>query len=157
MPDASKPRGKFRDVADVVRQRIISGELTAGALVPSESALCAEFGIARGTARAALAELETAGLIKVVPGKGRVVRGQRDEGQAPNAAELLEQLKERVRSGVFEDGGPFLSESEIAEEFGVSRHAARRALGALEAGGILVSVQGRRRTVAPGVTGSDGH
>jgi DNA-binding GntR family transcriptional regulator len=42
--------------------------------VPSESALAEEYGVSRGTARHALAELEGAGLVIAVHGKGRYVR-----------------------------------------------------------------------------------
>lgn len=54
--------------------RIESGELCPGDPVPSESALAQRYGVARGTARHALAELEGAGLVESVPGRGRFVR-----------------------------------------------------------------------------------
>jgi DNA-binding GntR family transcriptional regulator len=44
--------------------------------LPSESALAQQYGVARGTARHALAELEGSGLIESVHGKGRFVRGR---------------------------------------------------------------------------------
>jgi DNA-binding GntR family transcriptional regulator len=71
-PEPTVPR--YRSVAVELRALIESGELPPGAPVPSESALAARYGIARGTARHALAELEGAGLVEAVHGRGRFVR-----------------------------------------------------------------------------------
>jgi DNA-binding GntR family transcriptional regulator len=57
-----------------LRALIESGKLRPGEAVPSESALADEYGVSRGTARHALAELEGAGLVTAVHGKGRYVR-----------------------------------------------------------------------------------
>lgn len=57
-----------------LRDRILSGDLVPGAPLPSEAQLCAEFGTSRGTIRAALATLRTAGLIRGGQGKSPVVR-----------------------------------------------------------------------------------
>jgi DNA-binding GntR family transcriptional regulator len=70
---------RYRTVASDLRQMIESGELRPGDPLPSESALGERYGIARGTARHALAELEGAGLVVSVHGKGRYVR----QGQSP--------------------------------------------------------------------------
>jgi DNA-binding GntR family transcriptional regulator len=53
---------------------IESGKLGPGDALPSESALAERYGVARGTARQALAELEGSGLVESVQGKGRFVR-----------------------------------------------------------------------------------
>jgi DNA-binding GntR family transcriptional regulator len=65
---------QYRRIADDLRARITSGELRPGDALPSESALVERYGVARGTARQALAELEGAGLAEAVHGKGRYVR-----------------------------------------------------------------------------------
>lgn len=72
-PD-SAPR--YRAIAAELRVGIESGEVSPGDALPSESALAAQYGVARGTARHALAELEGAGLIESVHGKGRFVRSR---------------------------------------------------------------------------------
>jgi GntR family transcriptional regulator len=53
---------------------IESGRLCPGDPLPSESALARRYGVSRGTARHALAELAGAGLVQPVHGKGRYVR-----------------------------------------------------------------------------------
>jgi DNA-binding GntR family transcriptional regulator len=65
---------RYRAVAAELRARIESGDLRPGNPLPSESALVVQHGISRGTARHALAELEGAGLVETIHGKGRFVR-----------------------------------------------------------------------------------
>ncbi len=50
--------------------RIYNDEYDVGGRLPSESELCAEFGVSRGTVRAALQRLQALGLIKSRPGGG---------------------------------------------------------------------------------------
>jgi DNA-binding GntR family transcriptional regulator len=73
-PPSSAPT--YRAIAAGLRADIESGEVGPGDALPSESALAAQYGVARGTARHALAELEGAGLIESVHGKGRFVRNR---------------------------------------------------------------------------------
>ena len=65
---------EYRRIADDLRNRITNGDLAAGDALPSEAAIVEEYGVARGTARAALAALETEGLVEARHGKGRFVR-----------------------------------------------------------------------------------
>lgn len=53
----------FAQVREYLRERIASGVLGAGAKLPSEGELEAEFGVSRITVRQALSELHAAGLI----------------------------------------------------------------------------------------------
>jgi DNA-binding GntR family transcriptional regulator len=64
----------YRKIAADLRRRIESGELRPGDALPSEAALVERYGVARGTARQALGDLETAGLVETRHGKGRFVR-----------------------------------------------------------------------------------
>jgi len=72
--DSATPQ--YRSMAAELHSMIESGELGPGDALPSESALAERFGVARGTARHALAELEGAGLVESVHGKGRFVRSR---------------------------------------------------------------------------------
>jgi DNA-binding GntR family transcriptional regulator len=63
-----------RQIANELRQRITSGDLPAGARLPSITSLMQEYGVARNTARRALAILEDEGLIEIVHGWGSFVR-----------------------------------------------------------------------------------
>ncbi|MFI5911573.1 GntR family transcriptional regulator [Dactylosporangium sp. NPDC051541] len=74
--DPNKPvqpiRPQYQQIAAELREQIESGELAAGAILPSESALVAQYGVARGTARQALAALQD--VTVSVQGKGRYVK-----------------------------------------------------------------------------------
>ncbi|MGA5305136.1 GntR family transcriptional regulator [Nucisporomicrobium flavum] len=65
-----------------------------GDLVPAESALAAEFGVARMTVRAALDALEADGLVERIQGRGTFVR----QRPAPRAAATLMSFHDQVRS-----------------------------------------------------------
>lgn len=73
---SSVPPHQYRRVAAELRAKIESGELQPGELIPSEAALQAQYAISRSTARQALMELQGAGLVEPVQGKGRFVREQ---------------------------------------------------------------------------------
>ncbi|MGC5305955.1 GntR family transcriptional regulator [Micromonospora zamorensis] len=67
-PHYGQPR--YRVIAEELRQRIESGIIAPGALLPAESALSAEFEAARGTVRQAIAALREAGLVATEHGRG---------------------------------------------------------------------------------------
>jgi GntR family transcriptional regulator len=60
-------------VRDRLRSEILGGALAPGSQLPSESDLIARFGVSRITVRRALAELQMAGLVSTVSGKGSFV------------------------------------------------------------------------------------
>ncbi len=64
----------YRRIADRLRGEILSGELHDGDRLPGENALMAEYGIARATARQALAVLINEGLAVPRRGSGVYVR-----------------------------------------------------------------------------------
>lgn len=61
-------------VAGELRRRIMRRDYVIGDSLPTESALCAEFGVSRGPVRQALATLKNEGLIRLSQGKPAVVR-----------------------------------------------------------------------------------
>jgi GntR family transcriptional regulator len=63
----------YLQIARIIRDRIISGELEVGARIPSGSQMRAEWGINRITAAQAVAELRRAGLVATRPGAGTFV------------------------------------------------------------------------------------
>jgi GntR family transcriptional regulator len=63
-----------RQIADQLRGMITAGDLAPGARLPSITTLMQEYGVARNTARRALAILEDEGLIEIVHGWGSFVR-----------------------------------------------------------------------------------
>ncbi|GGZ12244.1 hypothetical protein GCM10010387_00100 [Streptomyces inusitatus] len=72
MMEFDPTRPKWQQIADVIRQRIASGEYPARHLV-SEVRLESEFGVARTTVRKATAELRDEGLIVTTRGMGSFV------------------------------------------------------------------------------------
>jgi GntR family transcriptional regulator len=67
----------YVQVADILRVRIQSGLLLPDRPVPSEAQLQQEFGVARGTARKAIALLRDQGLVVTVKGRGSYVNPSR--------------------------------------------------------------------------------
>jgi DNA-binding GntR family transcriptional regulator len=63
----------YRQLAEVLRDRMRRGDLRPGQRVPSEKDLHDEFGLARETIRRALAVLRLEGLIEVRHGHGTFV------------------------------------------------------------------------------------
>jgi DNA-binding GntR family transcriptional regulator len=63
----------YRQLAVILRQRIIAGEYRAGRKLPSIMALMAEFGLAAKTVQRALKMLEDEGLVVIVANRGTFV------------------------------------------------------------------------------------
>jgi DNA-binding GntR family transcriptional regulator len=63
----------WRQLTAILRARILRGQYQPGHAVPSEKQLEQEFGIARGTARKAIAALRSDGLVVTVAGRGTYV------------------------------------------------------------------------------------
>jgi DNA-binding FadR family transcriptional regulator len=74
MIDPSADRAVFRQLADLLRNQIESGELGPGDPLPSELRLAQEHGISRTTVRQAIAQLRTEGLVSVERPRGTFVR-----------------------------------------------------------------------------------
>lgn len=63
----------YQVVIDTIVERIASGTLQSGAMLPSETQLGTELGVSQGTARKALIELESRGLVQRAQGRGTFV------------------------------------------------------------------------------------
>ena len=72
--DPLAPIPRYRQIAQIIRERIEAGELEPDRPIPSETAIEQEFGVARATARHAVALLREWGLVVTVPGMGTYVR-----------------------------------------------------------------------------------
>lgn len=67
------PSYAWQRVADAVAERIASGDLRQGDRVPSVHELADTYGVSRGTARHALADLKARGLTVALTGLGTFV------------------------------------------------------------------------------------
>ncbi|MEU2613535.1 GntR family transcriptional regulator [Micromonospora sp. NPDC007271] len=74
MIDPSADRAVFRQLADLLRDRITSGDLAPGASLPSELRLAQEYGLSRTSVRQAISLLRSEGLVIVQPPRGTFVR-----------------------------------------------------------------------------------
>jgi GntR family transcriptional regulator len=107
-----------RRVAEELRHAILVGELAPGALLPSERELARTYGIARNTARQAIAILQADGLVDAQHGRGVFVRKGRP---------LLLRAHDRYARRRREPGvAPFRAEAEA------QGHAARVELTAIQ-------------------------
>jgi DNA-binding GntR family transcriptional regulator len=141
--------GAYKDITAALRARITGGEFAPGAAIPSESALCAEYGVARNTLRRALDQLADEGLITVRPGRGRVVvrSGGTATRSQPQYQRITAALRSMIETGELQPGDVLPSEAALAERYGVARGTARHALAELEGAGLVDSVHGRGRYV----------
>jgi GntR family transcriptional regulator len=71
--DPLAPVPPYRQIADILRRRIESGQYPAGARIPTESEIVEEFEVARTTARRAVGVLRGEGLIYTVAQRGSYV------------------------------------------------------------------------------------
>jgi GntR family transcriptional regulator len=101
--DPSSDRPRYQQIADHLRAAVVRGDFAAGEQLPSETDLMETYGAARGTVRAAVAQLRAAGVIEVEHGRGafvprrpeiqrkafdRFARSHRQRGKAAYLAEM---------------------------------------------------------------------
>jgi len=63
----------YLQLADILTERIRSGELPVGRTIPSEQRLMQDYGLSRGTVRKAVLVLRERGLVDTVPQRGTFV------------------------------------------------------------------------------------
>jgi GntR family transcriptional regulator len=71
--DPIAPVPPYRQIADILRRRIESGQYPPDTRIPTESELTEAFEVARTTARRAVEVLREEGLIYTVPQRGSYV------------------------------------------------------------------------------------
>lgn len=141
--------GAYKRITEALRVRITGGEFAPGAALPSEAALCTEYGVARNTLRRALDQLADEGLIEARPGRGRVVLSQAGTSApvVPQYQVMAADLRALIESGDLRPGDALPSESALAERYDVARGTVRHALAELEGAGLVESVHGKGRYV----------
>ena len=95
----------YEQIADQVKEQIMSGALSAGDALPSMRLLAKELRISVITTKRAYEELERDGFLENVPGKGCCVAPQNREllreAQLRKVEEKLSQAVEEARKGAF--------------------------------------------------------
>ena len=79
--DPIAPVPPYRQIAEILRRRIGSGQYRPDTRIPTESELVEEFEVARTTARRAVSVLREEGLIYTVPTRGSYVSRQIPKSQ----------------------------------------------------------------------------
>ncbi len=140
-------RSYFDALAHPLRERIGSGKLAAGALVPSEFELARAAGTKRYSIRKALFLLQEEGLVEPLPGRGWVVVDRGARVPLPRYREIAAELRAAIGAGQLTAGEALPSESDLTARHGVSRATVRQALALLEADGLIRTHPGRGRYV----------
>ena len=95
----------YEQIADQVREQILSGALSAGDALPSMRVLAKELRISVITTKRAYEELERDGFLDNVPGKGCFVAPQNREllreAQLRRVEDVLAQAVDEARKGGF--------------------------------------------------------
>ncbi len=73
MIDPDGPVPVYKQIADEIAGQIQRGEIQPGRRIPSESTIQQTYGVARDTARHAVAELRDRGLVETIPQRGSFV------------------------------------------------------------------------------------
>ncbi|MEV6863040.1 GntR family transcriptional regulator [Streptosporangium subroseum] len=146
MLDRDGPIPVYKQIADAIRGRITSGDITPGEAMPSETELESEYGIARTTARRVARELREQGLVYTVQGEGTFV-GEPDVPRAPRKTPLYQQIAneiaERIRKGEFRPNRPIPSEKMLMEQYNVAKVTVRNSVAFLRDQGWVFTVSHR--------------
>lgn len=71
--DRHDPTPIYRQIANILREKILSGEYRPRQVLPSEQQLMQEHGVARATDRHAIEALREEGLVYTLPQRGTYV------------------------------------------------------------------------------------
>lgn len=96
--DHSDPRPAYRRIADDLRHAIATGKYQPGDQLPTLAELTTRYGIAVMTARDAIRQLATEGLVISRQGKGAYVLRQPNTDDTITLSELLDLLNQVSRS-----------------------------------------------------------
>lgn len=95
-PVTRRPRSLTGDVVQAISDRVRDGRLPAGAKLPKEADLIAEFGVSRTVVREAMSRLQAAGVVETRHGVGTFVVGWGDGASFRIDAERLGTLQDVI-------------------------------------------------------------
>ncbi len=110
----SSGRPIYEQIASQIKEAIIAGDLESGEQLPSIRALANDLGISAITTKRAYADLEAAGFIETLQGKGCFVAGVNREFLRE---ERLRRVEDLLGQAVQEARGTGLSMRELHEMF----------------------------------------
>ncbi|MGW4897148.1 GntR family transcriptional regulator [Kitasatospora sp. NPDC004240] len=136
---------KREQIANRLRADIAGGTYAAGSTLPSEKELMQEHGASRDTIRAALKDLEAAGIVVRRQGLRRQVVGETSEADLAYLRTAA-RIREDIESGTYPLGAVLPGAESLGRTYGVSRPTASAALDQLEQSGLIErTTSGRRR------------
>ena len=114
---AARAAPRYAQVAADLRAEILRGDYGAGNAVPTESALCARYGVSRFTVREALRQLQAEGLIRRRRGSGTVVDPDGGAALRQSLTDVKEILQYAAGSSFrFEAKGPVVLSPQRARD-----------------------------------------
>ncbi|MCF6470124.1 GntR family transcriptional regulator [Nonomuraea sp. MG754425] len=134
MLDRDSPIPIYIQVAEMIQELIITGQLQIGEAVPSEAALAAKFGIAVTTARNVASELRRRGLVHTLHGEGTFVGpvgAAKTKATKASYVVISDEIADLIRSGELRPNRSIPSEKALMRKYGVSRATARKAVSRL--------------------------
>jgi DNA-binding GntR family transcriptional regulator len=137
---------RYEKVAASLLEELRDGE--PGTQLPSEQELAARFGVARGTVRQALAHLESLGLVRSVPGRGRFISSSDDADPVSRYEKVADGIRAAIQAGEYRAGSRLPGEHEFSQRYGVARITVRRALELLQQEGLVSVVPSKGRYVS---------
>jgi GntR family transcriptional repressor for pyruvate dehydrogenase complex len=134
-----KPRTLALELVESLGDRIRDGRIAAGAKLPSEAAIMAEFGVSRTVVREALSKLQAAGLVQTRHGIGTFVIGLGDASPFRIAPEQVATLRDVVavlelRIGIETEAAALAARRRTAQNLANMRTAVDAFAGAVEQG-----------------------
>lgn len=89
----SGPIPKHYQLVQILREMITSGQLKPGDQLPTEEALCSQYGVSRGTVRQALSSLVHANLVSRQAGRGTFVNPYDDHSPHFTLGSFVEEMR----------------------------------------------------------------
>lgn len=86
---------KYHMIREEIQRKILSKEWPDGAQIPAEAEFCEMYGVSRITVRRALEELQSAGYLEKIQGKGTFVRCKPMEQRLSKFYSFSEELRKR--------------------------------------------------------------
>ncbi|MEV4897469.1 GntR family transcriptional regulator [Nonomuraea sp. NPDC055795] len=149
--DRHGPVPIYKQVADAILKKIESGELPAGAPVPSEASLESDYNIARTTARRVARELREQGMVYTIQGEGTFVGEPgvpRQRHKSPIYQKIAEEMAERIQHGEIPPNRSIPGEKIMMQQYGVAKVTVRCAVALLREQGWVFTVPYRGTYVA---------
>ena len=113
----------YQVVSEKIREAILDGRIPAGKLLPTETALAAQFGVTRSTLREAIRLLEQSGLLGragrkrlEVRQRGRHCQFAKGDGGGGNGIATTAERRSRHGHGRTDDGHPEGHDEDVGGE-----------------------------------------